>query len=223
MKIAYMIKEGMKLVVEDVRIESLVANSWNSNMMTPENEDKLKASIVRFGFFRPVLARTLDDGTLEIVGGEHRVSVAKKLGYESVPTINLGSIDDRKAKEILLTDNGRYGEDDTLALAELLKDLGDVDDLLGFLPYTGDELESIFMSSSISLDDLDIPDDDGHASDLPTKTAQTHQVMRFKVPIEDSDYIQRSIESTMKSQGFTKDDSMTNAGNALVHLIRSIK
>lgn len=213
-----------KLQMGDVPVSALTPNPWNTNIVTPENEEKIEASLKRFGMFRPIIARTLPDGSLQILGGEHRWTVAKRLGYKEIPVINLGEISDKKAKEIGLVDNGRYGEDDALALSELLKDLGTTDEILTFLPYSGDELESLFSSSSIALDDLDIPDDDGHLPDLPmNKTAQTHQIMRFKVPVEDSEFVQRLIDSTMKSQGFTDDDSMTNAGHAVVHLLKGLK
>lgn len=212
------------LQMKEVEVGLLKPNPWNTNIVTPENEEKIEASIKRFGLFRPIVARQLEDGHLEILGGEHRWTVAKRLGYKAVPVVNLGKIDDKKAKEIGLVDNGRYGEDDALALSELLKELGSTDDILAFLPYSGDELENLFSTSSIALDDLDIPEDDGSVPDLPAaKAAQTHQIMRFKVPVEDSDFVQRMIEQTMKTQGFTDDDSMTNAGHALVHLLKGIK
>lgn len=212
------------LQMNDVPIGDLNPNPWNTNIVSPQNEEKIEASIKRFGIFRPVIVRTLEDGSLQILGGEHRWTVAKRMGMKTIPTINLGVIDDQKAKEIGLVDNGRYGEDDALALSELLKDMGSVDEILGFLPYTGDELENLFSASSISLDDLDIDDDDGRIPDLPTiKGTLTHQIMRFKVPVEDSDFVQRLIEATMKSQHYTDDDSMSNAGNALVHLLKELK
>lgn len=206
----------------DVPIGALEPNPWNTNIVSPENERKIEASLKRYGFFRPILVRETASG-YQILGGEHRWEVAKRLGYTTIPVINLGRIDEKRAKEIGLIDNGRYGEDDTLQLAELLKDLGSAAELMEFLPYTGDELEGIFSSSSISLDDLDIPEDDGKEPELPSlKASQTHQIMRFKIPLEDADFVQRLIETTMKHQGYTDDDSMTNAGNALVHLLRSV-
>lgn len=213
----------MSLKMQDVAVEKLVPNPWNTNTVTPENELKIEASLKRFGMFRPIIARQLDDGSLQILGGQHRWEVAsKRLGWKTVPVVNLGTVDTQKAKEIGLVDNGRYGDDDALALAELLKGLGDVDDLLSFLPYSGDDIETLFASSSIALDDLDLPDDTGAPVELPTKPTQTHQIMRFKVPMEDADFVQKLIESTMKSQGFTGDDSMTNAGHALIHLLKSL-
>lgn len=195
-------------------------NAFNVNVVSPENEAKIDASIQRLGFFRPIIVRELADGTLEILGGAHRRDAAIRLKLPEVPVTNLGRVDDKRAKEISLVDNGRYGNDDTLRLAELLDGLGSPDDLASFMPYTDADFASIFSSVNIALDDLDIPDDDGSPSVLPTeKAVQTHQVMRFKVPVEDVGTITELIESTMKTQRFTEDDSLTNAGNALVHLL----
>jgi ParB-like chromosome segregation protein Spo0J len=209
-----------KLQITELSPDALRANSFNTNVVSPENEAKIDESLKRFGFFKPVLARELADGALEILGGEHRWRSAKRLGHKTVPVINLGKVDDKRAKEISLVDNGRYGNDDTLRLAELLDGLGSPDDLATFMPYTDADFASIFSSVNIALDDLDIPDDDGSPSVLPKeKPVQTHQVMRFKVPVEDVATITDLIESTMKTQRFTEDDSLTNAGNALVHLL----
>lgn len=213
----------MKIEISEIPVGELKPNPWNTNIVTPENELKIEESLKRFGMFRPIVARTLPNGTREILGGEHRWTVARRLGYDTVPVIDLGEISDTRAKEIGLVDNGRYGEDDTFALSELLKDIGS-DDAMSFLPYTGDELENIFASSSIALNDLDIPDGGETLPELPAaKATQTHQVMRFKVPVGDADFVQRLIDVTMKNQGFTKEDSMSNAGNALVHLLKDLK
>lgn len=211
-----------KLNMTEMPTGALVPNSFNTNVVSPESEAKLEESIKRFGVYKPIICRELEDGCLEIIGGEHRWRAAQKLGHTTVPVVNLGSVPDSKAKEIMLVDNGRYGEDDTLALAELLQDLGNADEIMSFLPFSSDEIDAIFSSTSIALDDLD-----SDSEDLPdlsaagsTKALKTHQIMRFKVPIEDSERIQKRIEHVMKTQGFTDDDSMTNAGNALVHILK---
>lgn len=215
-----------KITITDIDVKNLRENKWNTNVVTPENEDRIKASLERFGMFRPIIARQVENQSgYEILGGEHRWKVATKLGHKTIPVINLGYIDDKKAKEIGLVDNGRYGDDDVLSLSELLKGLGDADDLMSFMPYSHDELSNIFAASDISFEDLDI-DDDGEDDPLPTiaeKAIQTHNIMRFKIPVEDSKFIENMIEATMKSQGFKDDDSMMNAGNALIHLLRGIK
>lgn len=200
----------------------LVPNPWNTNVVPPDNEAKLDESIRRLGMFKPVVVRELTDGTLQILGGEHRAAAAKRLGLQQIPVINLGRVDDRKAKEISLIDNGRYGSDNTLQLAELLDGLGSPEDLAKFMPYSDEDLASIFSSVSIALDDLDIPDHEDSPLNLPKeKVSQTHQIMRFKVPVEDVEEITRLIEKTMKVQNFTESDSLTNAGDALVFLLKS--
>ena len=213
-----------KLIYAEVRTATLHPNPWNTNHVGPENEIKLEESIKRHGFTKPIVVRTLEDGTLEILGGEHRWRAAKKLGYENVPVVNLGKIDDKQAKEIGLIDNGRYGEDDPLQLAALLKDLGNLEDIQAVLPYSENDLSAIFASTAIDLSELDMPEiGDDAPPPSSAKAAQTHQIFRFKVPIEDADWVTRMIETTMKTQGFTADDQMTNAGNALIHLLKPAK
>lgn len=214
------------LHLENLPIDSLVPNSWNTNHVAPENLEKIKASLERFGMFRPIIVREVA-GQKEIVGGYHRWLVAQEMGYDEVPVINLGSISEAKAKEIGLVDNGRYGEDDILQLGALLKDLGGADAVAVFMPYSDTELDSIFTAQSITLDEIgDTDDSELGLEDMMQATAkapQTHQIMRFKIPMEDSDFVTKLIETTMRSQGYTEDDALSNAGNALIHLLKTYK
>ena len=189
-------------------------------MLTPEGEAKLEASIVRFGVFKPVVVRTLEDGSLQIIGGEHRAAAAVRLNLGKIPFVNMGEVDDKQTKEVSLVDNQRYGHDDTLQLAELMEGLGSVQDLASFMPYTEGDIASIFSSVSIDLDDLDIPDSDEAKPTLPKeKPIQTHSILRFKVPVGDVQNITDMIERVMKVQKLVDGDSLTNAGDALVHIM----
>lgn len=203
-----------------VNPESLKPNPWNSNVVSPENEKKIEKSIKRLGLFKPVIVRELASGELEILGGEHRASAAVRLGMKEIPVINLGIVNDKKAKEISLIDNGRYGADDTLQLGLILEDLGDASELAEFMPYSESDLNDIFSSREIDLDMLDVDDEDlaVEPTGSQERPIQTSQVMRFKVPYEDAPIVQAVIESIMKQQGYTNEDSLTNAGHALVHL-----
>lgn len=206
--------------VEMLDPELLAPNPWNTNIVSPENMAKLDASIKRLGLFKPIVVRENSGGNLEILGGEHRWESAKRLGMEKVPVVNLGVVSDQRAKEIGLVDNGRYGADDTLQLAGLLDDLGlGAEELASFMPYSESDFASIFSSVNISLDDLDLDDGDERPQTPATKPAQTHQIMRFKVPLEDAGTISELIERTMKEQRFVDEDSLSNAGNALVFLL----
>lgn len=208
--------------MEHVPIGDLVPNPWNTNHLSPEHEAKLDASLKRFGVFKPIVVRTIPGGQLEILGGQHRWEAAKRLGYVEVPVANLGIMVDETAKEIGLVDNGRYGDDDPLALAALIRELG-VEDVTTFLPYSDEDLQNLFAAESISLDDLDA--DKNELPELPpaTNAGPTHQIVRFKVPVEDCAWIQALLDREMKSNGFTQEDSMTNAGNALVSIAKKYR
>lgn len=202
----------------------LKPNPWNTNIVSPDNEAKIDESLRRHGFIKPIIVRSVKNGTLQILGGAHRRDAAIRLNLKEVPIFHLGVISDQKAKEIGLIDNARYGADDTLGLAALLEELGTPEDLAAFLPYTDVDFASIFSSANIALDELDLPDDSDAAPSVPkVPTAQSHQVMRFKVPSEDCSGISEKIEKVMKRQGLTESDQLTNAGDALVWLLNHVE
>lgn len=210
----------MEQSIQTIKISELFPNPWNTNTVAPDNQAKIEASIKRYGMFKPLICRTLDDGRLQIVGGEHRWEAAKAVGIQEVPIVNLGKIDDKRAKEISLIDNSRYGTDDSLKLAEVLKELDDVSEVM---PISNKELEEIFSATTIDLDALDKVEEeaDEEAEETVeelTKSKPTTQVMRFKVPVADAEFVQNVINGICKLQGFTGSDSLTNAGDALVFL-----
>ncbi len=215
----------MTLELKYVDPSTLQPNPWNSNRVTSENKRKLEKSIGRLGNFKPILVRELDNGELQIVGGENRRDAELKRGAKTVPILNLGKISDERAKEIGLVDNERYGEDDANALQKLLNELESSHELVDFMPITEDEFDSFWSKdSSINLDDLDLDDDDELPTELPTpvSSAPTHRVVRFKMPITDSEKLSELIDKVQKSNGFTTSDALTNAGDALVHILKDI-
>lgn len=203
----------------------LSPNPWNSNSVSIEMLARLKASLIEFGFVKPIIGRALTDGRIQILGGEHRVTVAIEMGIESIPVVILEDISDQRAKALGLADNGRYGEDDALKLSAILGDLGA--DMLELLPFDEKDLAGIFSASSIDLDELGF-DDSAPVGELPPADAPrptvTHELMRFKVPIEDRDRVEKFIQSVIKTSGFgAESDSMVAAGMALVVICNTAK
>jgi ParB-like chromosome segregation protein Spo0J len=209
-----------------VAVSQLRKNPWNTNKVSPENELKIRESLNRNGMFKPIVVREVEGVPgYEILGGEHRWEQAIELGESEVPVANLGVIAEKQAKEIGLIDNARYGADDTLGLSDLLKEIGDVPELQSFLPYGQADIDAIFSASVIALDDLEIDESFEKSSEtdeaetpLP-KVAKTHAVMRYKVPLADAERLTALIAKTQKSHGYTTEDELTNAGDALVHLL----
>ena len=146
------------------------------------------------------------------------------MGLKEIPFVNMGEVSDAKAKEVSVLDNARYGHDDALQLAELLEGLGSPEELSSFMPYTDSDIASIFSSVNIALDDLDLGDDDEVVPTLPReKPIQTHQIMRFKIPVGDVKNITDMVERVMKSQKFVDADSLANVGDALVFILSQAK
>lgn len=203
----------------------LKANPFNTNRVGPENMAKLEASIRDLGFVTAVVVRELGDGSLQILGGQHRVETACKMGLKEVPVINLGRIADVKAKKIGLVDNSRYGIDDTIGLAALYEDIGlSSEDLAKFLPFTQQDFESISRAVEIDVDELDfVTSDEDPEVDVEEvrapKPAKTHDFLRFRVSMGDAERIRQKIEKTIKAEGLADDDDLTSAGSALALLL----
>jgi ParB family chromosome partitioning protein len=205
--------------------ESLTFSPWNVNEVSPDNQRKLVESIRRNGIFRPVVVRELDDGTLQVIAGEHTTRAAIELGHETIDVYNLGPIDEVRAKEISVIDNQHYGHEDAFGLAALLREFdGNVED---FMPMTDDDLKSIFKATSIDFDSLELPESSPSpetvtkADDSLASAPITHAFMKFKVPIGDQEFVQRCIEAVIKRQGMSSGDSLENAGDALVYICKN--
>lgn len=207
----------------NVSVELLRKNPWNTNRVSADHETKIRNSLARNGMFKPILVREVAGvAGYEIIGGEHRWEQAVELGYTEVPIANLGEISELRAKEIGVIDNARYGADDSLSFAELLKELGDPMELQDFLPYGTADLDAIFSASDIALDELEI-DEKFEVEETPEtvtpREAKTHTVMRFKASLADAERLTALISRTQKDQGFTASDDLTNVGDAIVFLL----
>jgi len=84
----------VKINILQVEVGRLQPNPWNTNAVGLQNFEKLKGSIDRLGFFKPILARELSDGSFQILGGEHRWRAAIEQGIATVPVITVGQISD---------------------------------------------------------------------------------------------------------------------------------
>lgn len=94
----------VKITILQVEVANLRPNPWNTNSVGAQNFEKLKGSIEKLGFFKPILARELDGGVFEILGGEHRWRAAMEQGISTVPVISVGKINDLVAKQMSLVD-----------------------------------------------------------------------------------------------------------------------
>lgn len=211
----------------EVSISELRPNSFNPNRVSAENERKIRSSIARNGIFKPIVVRQVACvAGYEIIGGQHRWEQARELGFETVPVANLGEITESRAKEICLVDNARYGSDDILTLSDILKEIGDAQEIQEFLPYGDTDLSAIFSATNIDLESLNIPENDDISADIEpedvpqvAKPTKTHTIMRFKLSNQDAERLTALISKTQKQHDYRHEDQLTNAGDALIHLL----
>lgn len=102
---------------------------------------KVAASIKKFGFGNPILARKADG---EIIAGHTRLAAAKKLKLKSVPVRYL-DISEADAHLLALADNklGEIAEWDDVALAEVFKELQIEDADLASSGFSDTEVERL--------------------------------------------------------------------------------
>ncbi|KAB0846661.1 hypothetical protein FZI10_20630 [Cronobacter sakazakii] len=103
----------VKITIMQVEVANLRPNPWNTNSVGAQNFEKLKGSIEKLGFFKPILARELDGGFFEILGGEHRWRAAMEQGISTVPVISVGKINDLVAKQMSLFPVDCIGESES--------------------------------------------------------------------------------------------------------------
>jgi hypothetical protein len=186
---------------------SLVPNKWNSNKVDRKNFEKLKLSLQNLGSFKPVIAREVGS-YLEIIGGYHRCEAAKELGFPEIPVINLGSIDDQRAKEIGLVDNTRYGEDDTELLAKLLDEI-DQDLMADIIPEAPVELPTLGDATSELAEGLK----------REAELEDSHKVLRFRLEIDKAEEIEALLSRIAHEKNIRYPDGYSNFSEALYHAL----
>lgn len=84
-----------------VTVAKLVPYARNSRTHSPQQIDKIAASIREFGFLNPIII----DGKNGIVAGHGRVLAAQKLGLENLPCIEAAHLTDAQRRAYIIADN----------------------------------------------------------------------------------------------------------------------
>lgn len=209
--------------------DELSPNSWNPNSVGIEEMEKLKNSLKNNGFFKPVLYRTLADGTKEIIGGEHRIIAASELGVQ-IPTINIGEVDDVTAKKLTLMDNDSYGENDSTKLAKVLQDLESAGEAITEeMTYSEDQLADLLnMTVDVSLeeldelDDLDLtsPPEQEKPNDINDDSESIFKTFKMRVNIEDSEDFSDMVETMISELNIEESDPSIARAQVFMHLLK---
>ena len=138
------------------------------------DEAALDASVAALGQYRPVLARRLPDGTVQLLAGHGTRDALARAGHKSA-AVTLVEADDERAARIVAADNRLSdlgGYDDRL-LSELLAGLPDLDGT----GYSDGDLDTLLAGLTIPerlAPGRDAEDDDEPFGDVPDKIEVTH-------------------------------------------------
>jgi DNA modification methylase len=119
------LRPGQRLAVIYRALSELKLDPKNPRRHDRRQIRQIARSIETFGFNVPILV----DGQLNVIAGHGRLMAARELGYDELPTIDLGHLSEAQKLAFMIADN-RLTEvsiwDDRL-LAESLRDLATLD------------------------------------------------------------------------------------------------
>ena len=115
--------KNLELIIVQKRIRDLILAEYNPRRATKKEEDQLIESIKRFGFVDPVVVNINPDRKNVIVGGNLRTGIAKEMGYNTVPCVEVNLTIERE-KELNLRLNKNTGSwDEERYVGNFTKDL----------------------------------------------------------------------------------------------------
>lgn len=125
-----------------LKIDLLVPADYNPRKKLKPGDDefeKIKNSINEFGYVDPVIVNK----DLTVIGGHQRISVLKTLGYEEIDCVVV-EVDKIKEKALNIALNKITGEWNKELLADLIKDLQDLDYDTSFTGFEPPEIDALF-------------------------------------------------------------------------------
>lgn len=131
-----------KLVTEKkiVKIDDIIPNPYNPNVMPDYLFQKMKQVIAEKGLFGSVYVRPLA-GCYQILDGEHRWRAMKELGYKEIPVeCSVVEITDDETKFWTIYFNNMKGKDDIQKRSLLLTQMSNGQTQL--LPMSEEEIEN---------------------------------------------------------------------------------
>ena len=140
--------------IEQMQVSELIPYASNARTHSKSQISQIAASIKEFGFNNPILC----DGSNGIIAGHGRLLAAQKLGFESVPVIELSHLSEIQKRAYILadnkiSDNAGWNEDIVQAELEALS-IEDFD-----IELTGFDINSLKEDPDISGGDEEPPED----------------------------------------------------------------
>ena len=146
-----------KLEIKDIPIGEVIPYENNPRTHDKKQIQLLENSITEFDFTNPIII----DESNELLAGHGRLMAAKKLGLETVPSIQIDYLNTEQKRAYRIADNQltTRGDWDNNLLGLELKDLSDLEFDLSITGFEPSEID-------ITIEGLNTDEDDG-LNDLP--------------------------------------------------------
>lgn len=186
---------AQSLKTKDYPIESLIFAEYNPRQLTKDQYKNLKDSITRFGLVDPLIVNTHKDRKNILVGGHQRARVAKDLGFDKVPVVEVSLPLDQE-KELNIRLNRNTGEWDYDALANYFD--------VGELTEWGFDDKDLFPFDQ----------DYGTEFELPDGDKEPFQQITFTLSDEQAEIVKDKLKIA-KQNDFGDTGNENSNGNAL--------
>ena len=141
-----MAKKRNKLGWVDVPLNKLHKAPWNYKKEDEDTQRILENNLKAKGQIINVIIRELDDGKLEVVNGNHRLTAFHSIDWkDKVHCFHLGKISKADAEATAISTNELNFEKDPLKLASVIEDIAKVytiDEMAEVLPYSKEEIHN---------------------------------------------------------------------------------
>jgi hypothetical protein len=157
--------------IPTVPLAELVPYARNARTHSPEQVDKIAASMIEFGWTQPVLIGD-DNG---IIAGHGRVMAAVQLGLSEAPVIRLAHLSPEQRRAYVLADNqlASLGGWDNVMLAGELAALSMTDYDLDILGFPSAQIEALLEGVTADLERTGSTLDEGMFGKQPTPGSDT--------------------------------------------------
>jgi hypothetical protein len=204
----------MKFNEITVPVEKIRENPWNPNEQSPFMYQKQVNSMREFGQVGEILVRELEDGSYQIIDGEHRWRAARDLGFKELAVNNLGKVSDDTAKLLTEVLNELHGDRNPLKMSKVLNDLRlepDWERIQVVLPFTHTEVETM-----LALAGEEPPEPSGGGAPPKESTGPRWIDIKVAVHAEEHAEVEKLIARTKAALGIEKKPDPALENGALL-------
>jgi DNA modification methylase len=195
-------EDAMQVVQKKIR--ELREAEYNPRKLSRKQRAELKKSLEGFGVVEPAVVNMHPERLSVIIGGHQRIRIAKELGYEEFPCIEVNLTPERE-RELNIRLNRNLGQ----WSQELLAEHFDPDELLN---WGFDERELDFRKLTESLNEDDVPEP---PEEVRTKPGDLYELGDHRLLCGDTtmqENVDRLMEGKKAKLIFTSPPYNLNAG-----------